>query len=680
MLPDEREWTEGLGDPTLVAKPQKTKGKLPISRHPLFAPMVALWFAALFGLGSLAIRPALLESAVLALRLDLVVPAAAPPLGFTFRILLALSLFVVGGAIGFILARRIGRPAAPQGEGFRFSRVKARAQAPAPVVAEDYQDDDDFARLDSARQVQEEAAAAANAHPGRRRALAMEEDFSTEFHDFAPLPGHKPQTLEPQILDLAELGSFDEELPAAAKEAPATAFVEAQDEEPKFDPWNRHPASAASSVVQEFVAEAPAPEAAPLADFSRPQPERQEFGAPAFAAPADIAPPAAFDAPPSRSFDAPGQAEPVSFDPPAQVLETIVHPVTELHDPANDEVGVASDAPAFAAPVDVEVVDFSSPTADFSAPEAEFAAAPAEQVACNADAGANRPIFGTVTGDAAEQLVAMPLTSLGVVQLAERLALAIARKRENGAAEIAQAPALPADLAPPQPPVPVAFPVPPSLTPPAPLDFVAPAPVQIFAGYESEMDAESGADEKAEVDEPAAEVTPLFAAPSALPAALRPISFDEPEDEEQLPSILPPRTFPKLAEPVVPQAEEPHIPQSFAPPAAEAEDDGEEENYASLLDLNSQSRPFVRIEEPEVGNAEIEPVVIFPGQDNRLFGAPAGVAPGDSAGAARLFDTPPSSAAPLRMPPAATRSIDAEETERQLKAALATLQRMSGAA
>lgn len=656
----------------MVAKPKKTKGKLPISRHPLFAPMVGLWFAALFGLGSLAIRPALLESAVLALRLDLVVPAAAPPLGFTFRILLALSLFVIGGLTGFILARRMARPAAPQGEGFRFSRVKAKAAAPAPVAAEAFDDDDDFARLDSARQVQEEAAAAAaNAHPGRRRALAMEEDFSTEFHEIAPVPGHKPQTLEPQILDLAELGSFDEEEAVVVEHAPEPepAPVEAEKEEPQFDPWHRHPAAPAPTVVQEFVPEDPAPEPEPVTDFSRPSADRQEFAAPAdFSAPADFAPPADFSAPPSRSFDAPQQVETASFDTPAHPVEAIIHPVTELNDAANDEVGIVEEAPVFAAPVTAEVRDFSAPAADFAPSQAEFAAAPVEQVACSVDAVPSRPVFGTVTGDAADRLTAMPLTSLGVVQLAERLALAIARKRENAVMEEVQAPALPADLAPPQPPVPVAFPVPPSLTPPAPVDFVPPAPVQIFAGYEAEMEAES--------EEPAIEVTPLFGAPSALPAALRPISFDEPEEEDQLPSILPPRTFPKLAEPAAPEAEEPRIPQSFAPPAAEAEEEAEEESYASLLDLNSQSRPFVRIEEPEEDSAEIEPVVIFPGQENRAFAAPNG----DASGAARLFDTPPSPSAPLRMPPASARSIDAEETERQLKAALATLQRMSGAA
>src|SRR5690348_7996627 len=49
---------------TTLAEHDRTKarGKLPISRHPLFPATVALWFGALFGLGSLAIRPSALDS------------------------------------------------------------------------------------------------------------------------------------------------------------------------------------------------------------------------------------------------------------------------------------------------------------------------------------------------------------------------------------------------------------------------------------------------------------------------------------------------------------------------------------------------------------------------------------------------------------------------------------------
>ena len=64
---------------------KSAKGKAPISRHPLFPAVVALWFGALFGLGSMAIRPGLIEDMVLAAGIDTLVPAAAPPLGMTAR-------------------------------------------------------------------------------------------------------------------------------------------------------------------------------------------------------------------------------------------------------------------------------------------------------------------------------------------------------------------------------------------------------------------------------------------------------------------------------------------------------------------------------------------------------------------------------------------------------------------
>ena len=89
---------------------RKASNAQPITAHPLFPAVVALWFGALFGLGSLAVRPSLLEAAVIASRIDLLIPAAAPPLGVTARILVALGLSAVGSALGLMIARRITRP------------------------------------------------------------------------------------------------------------------------------------------------------------------------------------------------------------------------------------------------------------------------------------------------------------------------------------------------------------------------------------------------------------------------------------------------------------------------------------------------------------------------------------------------------------------------------------------
>lgn len=66
--------------------------------------MVALWFAALFGLGSLAIRPALIESLVLATGIERAIPAVAPPLDLIARAVIAMALAIAGGLVGLILS------------------------------------------------------------------------------------------------------------------------------------------------------------------------------------------------------------------------------------------------------------------------------------------------------------------------------------------------------------------------------------------------------------------------------------------------------------------------------------------------------------------------------------------------------------------------------------------------
>ena len=79
----------------------------PVTAHRLFPAFAALWFAALFGLGSLAIPGSLLGALVLKTGLPALVPAAAPPLGFTAHLLLAFVLAGFGAALGFALALRL---------------------------------------------------------------------------------------------------------------------------------------------------------------------------------------------------------------------------------------------------------------------------------------------------------------------------------------------------------------------------------------------------------------------------------------------------------------------------------------------------------------------------------------------------------------------------------------------
>lgn len=91
--------------------------------HPLFPAMLAVWFGALFGLGILAVRAPLLEAAVLSFGIDGLIPAAAPPLGATARILLALAFALTGGVIGGAIGLRMARS--------RPDNVARRAEAAA---------------------------------------------------------------------------------------------------------------------------------------------------------------------------------------------------------------------------------------------------------------------------------------------------------------------------------------------------------------------------------------------------------------------------------------------------------------------------------------------------------------------------------------------------------------------
>lgn len=104
---------------------RKKRPAPPLRSSPLFAPGVALWFAALFGLGTLAASTTVLEMAVRALHVDAVIPAAAPPLGMTARVLIAGGMTVLGAAIGFVVSQILAAPV----------RRRQAAAAAVPVAA-----------------------------------------------------------------------------------------------------------------------------------------------------------------------------------------------------------------------------------------------------------------------------------------------------------------------------------------------------------------------------------------------------------------------------------------------------------------------------------------------------------------------------------------------------------------
>lgn len=191
----------------------KSNGKASLSRHPLFPALVALWFAALLGMGSLAIRATVLENAVLTLGIDRLVPAAAPPLGFTARLLLALGLGLTGALAGFVLARRLTAAPAPANTEVR-SAPAASVDTEAQAAGSD--DNDDLARLEAARV---DAGRPESGKSGRRRALTTESSLGTE---------------APAILHLGELDDLDHQdaIPTAPQAAPIGADRDAAPEAP----------------------------------------------------------------------------------------------------------------------------------------------------------------------------------------------------------------------------------------------------------------------------------------------------------------------------------------------------------------------------------------------------------------------------------------------------------------
>jgi hypothetical protein len=121
-----------------MTRPDKTS----ITAHPAFPLVVALWFAALLGLGSLILPLALFERLVSATGFAELLPAAAPPLGATARVGIALLGAVFGAALGLFAARNVAR-AAPAGTR-RRGRVALDSNSRRPLSPRDELGSDSF--------------------------------------------------------------------------------------------------------------------------------------------------------------------------------------------------------------------------------------------------------------------------------------------------------------------------------------------------------------------------------------------------------------------------------------------------------------------------------------------------------------------------------------------------------
>ncbi|MEQ1499012.1 MAG: hypothetical protein ABL914_10160 [Novosphingobium sp.] len=639
-----------------MAKQKRTPiNRKPITSHQLFPAVVALWFGALFGLGSLAIRPSLIENLVLSSRLDLMVPAAAPPLGVTARIIIALVLAAIGAMAGAVLARRLIRPKVEHKERNRSARGIASTRA--PNTSRSAYGDAPACKPISMDDLGEggPADAASSQIAGRRRGLTADhEEVQFVPHEFAPLPGGAPQ-----ILDLGMQGPAMP-VPEAPLAAAAPVLGQMPPALPQMSPADLAPPIAADFQRQVFQAEQAQPAVAISPDSIAAHADgRQVFG---------MEPVVAQEDQPRQIFGiaASGDHVPQDFIREAGYSTTVFE--TETAPPLFERDLTQADPQA--API----------SAVPALPAAEVAAQPAEP------------------------LLPSP-ASLGMTDLASRLAESMRRRRaakgaagsqEQTAVEASQPVAAQDFAAPPVPepvlaevlaPAPVAIepamPPIPAFTASVPMPFEAPP-----ALVPAELDnlPVPSANEAPVAPAPIAEL-PIAAVaaaqlPIALPNALRPLALDAfLEDDSPLDlGLLPPRhiAMPAAPQPISPAPQ----PVAFEAPIEEepVEEPIAEENYGSLLGIAQPRAGFVRIEEPEVNNADPEPVVIFPGQS--AFGAAAPLAPiAADTGEFRRFDGP--GAAGHGQPLAAdmpVSAVDSGAADQALRSALANLQRMSGAA
>ena len=605
----------------------------PITSNPLFPAVVALWFGALFGLGSLAVRPSLLENLVLQSHIDLVIPAAAPPLGITARILLALVMAAFGAVLGIMLARRLARPKTEHHERKRGAKDLSTLQP--RVRSRDAHPDAPARRPISAHEELGEDRPVANG-PGmlaqRRRALALIDDEPGYVpQDMAPLPGGG--TVQP--LDLATLA-----LPAEPEPQPAVSAPQAPVNAATVLDWtNAAPIAPAAESVKVEQLEQISSEAAH-------RDGRQVFG--------------------MTAPEAPAPAERQIFGVVAQ----------------GDHL-----------PQDfVKAAGFQTSVFDTPEPSPLFERLDAPEAATVAVAPELAPAVVAVPTEP----LPSP-SSLGMTDLAARLADSMRRRRErsqsapvaveakpepaaNFDSPAAELPVMPAAFAATAEPVPIpsgyTAPAEPEAAPEPAATQLSPVPV--LAQFTAAA--------------PAAP-QPSQSNPLDMPAAMRPLALDAfLEDDAGFDdaSLLPPRHIAMPAPVSQPAPFAPPVAAATAPATEEAEQSGEDSladaaddnPYASLLAVAPARQSFVRIEEPAADDDQaIEPVVIFPGQAAQVVALAAAPAPAGEDGGFRRFDAPAS--AGQGQPVAAgipTPAIAPDEAAQALRAALSNLQRMSGAA
>ena len=402
-------------DDAMMEAPVPRTGKPPITANPAFRWIMALWFAALLGAGSLIVPVSVLERLVLASGIASVMPMAAPPLGLTARALVALAGAIIGALIGLVLARRLAKPKKKK-QLFDASSLALAPLGPEEDLGEPSPDPEDTLPASTTR----------------RRALAMsEEESDNEFPSIAPLPGE----MEPQASPTDDVQTEDIESPA--------------DAEPGFGPDSRH-IPEQQDAIAEPPHEAEGSEGShTLVEISEAQPldldpadvageqlgERQEFIVPSVSSQPVID--IGYDNPAPVRADA---SQPLPFSPPSMARQNADG---DSHEGMIDPAIETSDQPQFVPDIEAgkESEDIVSDNQIFEGREAiepDFATRPAPAEIVEDEA--------THDVDQQEQDANAQSDAEGLVQLVQRLSATLEKHREWSAAQAARKPAVQASI------------------------------------------------------------------------------------------------------------------------------------------------------------------------------------------------------------------------------------------
>lgn len=589
-------------------------GRAPVSAHPAFPAIVALWFAALLGLGTLVLPVALLEKLVAVTGFAHFVPSAAPPLGFTARTATALCASIAGAVVGLLLARRLAK--APN-LGPRQRRLSAAEEWQCqPISAHDELGDEGL----------ESPALASPSQVNKRRFLATGENVSrSDFFQAAPVPG---QSTDDQLAEIA--------------------FAETPAEQSTDDPFRQHEAGhepleldtfGASAVHSE--AEGPELDAEDGLQALRRRVQVPELAARQHSPTADenFRYPATFDE---------DDAETQEFNPVDQPHGT---------DTSGSEAGSENPMP-FAAPS----LRRSNTPAIEQEEHVELGHTVDGDKMCESDdirVAEQSAQLSLVEGEGECDAGERPLADLGLVQLAAHLGALIERRRVRSAERACSARATP-----------------PAGAPFGPEDFGAAAAEDaafaIANFFEPPSASETQADGNGAHAAPDHQVERAATEAAPTPGSQQDVSIDaDGEDQEDA------------------------FTASFSLPVAKAiagtdtvtrdgeeydEEEQDEGHYSSLLEMKNpfaRQQEIVRIDEPEDGIDSIDLADTFPAPAARS--RPHGGAPKANASLTGPHDPPEESAQSPIASAASARPSDSRDADRNLREALATLQRMSGA-